>query len=295
MKPKQLTKTQAKDLMAKLGEPLREFKPLLDKDSFCNPVTFVNKYVVRKINQEWHRKAEAEVSAIQFAKIHTSIPVPEIVYWDSEFIIYKKIDGENASKIWDTLSKRTQRKIMRQVISYVEEMQKYSFDKIGSLYGIKIGKVVNTQKGPFKRFDSFIISEYDKCLNDIKLPIKETFERFRKHILNYNPKMRYVFTHGDFAKKNLLIKHNSIVGVIDWEWSGSAPAILDLEELDWCDKDLVKKSSIKQNYSQKVIDIRDMTSHTMRCAYYKDWNIKDEKAYLEDVYKQVNEIMKRYE
>ena len=79
---------------------------------------------VRQINQNWNNKAEAEVSAIKFAR-KIGIPAPDIVFWDEQHIIYKKIDGENLGKIWKSLSTRQKRNYMRQTIKFVEKMQKH--------------------------------------------------------------------------------------------------------------------------------------------------------------------------
>jgi RIO-like serine/threonine protein kinase len=283
MKPKHLTRSQAKELLRKISEDLKYFKPIKDKDSFCNPCTFVNDYVVRQVNPIWPDKAEAEVCAINFAR-KIGIPAPEIIWWDKNFIIMKRIHGKPLSLIWKNLEKKAKRVYMKQIVGYVELMQKNKFNKIGSLYLKGIGKNVNVQKGPYKRFDDFILDEYDKNVGDIKDISKQVFIEFRKRIKGYAPRVRFVFTHGDLGLKNILVAEGKIAGIIDWEWAGSYPPVNDSEEISgYCDKDIIQNSKLRKKYPKKLMDILYMNSYAMCAAYYKSWNIKKECRYIKEI------------
>lgn len=293
MKPKHITRSKAKALLKNLGEDLDYFKPIIDKDSFCNPCTFANKYVIRQVNTNWPNKAEAEACAINFAR-KMGIPSPEIIYWDKNYIIYKKIEGKNLSKIWKGLDKTEKRKYMKQTITYLEKMQTRTFKKIGSIYEKGIGKNVDTQKGPYENFDKFLLDEYNRNVKNIKLPIRKKFQVFKKKLIGYNPKIKFVFSHRDLVPKNILVNKGKIVGIIDWEWAGSFPQIYDNYELkEWCDEDLLKKSNLKKNYPNKFIDMVKVTSYAMVFAYYKDWNIPNEKKYLSEEENKLDLILRK--
>jgi serine/threonine protein kinase len=283
MKPNHITKTEAKRILAKIGESIRYFKPIKDPDSFCNPCSFLNGYVLRQVSPIWPNKAEAEVYAIDFAK-QLGIPVPKILYWDKEYILMEKAPGKNLAKIWENLDRKQKRQYMKQVISYLEFMQKRRSDLIGSLYADGVGKSVDLQKGPYSSFRDFFLDDYDKRINDVKLPVKSKFKSFRSSMSSYNPKVNFVFSHGDLSLKNIFVKNGKITCIIDWEWAGFYPQITDyLEIREWCDKDLIEKSKLRTKYPKKLMNYISISSSAMCFACYKSWNIKDEKKYLQDL------------
>lgn len=47
-------------------------------------------------------------------------------------------------------------------------------------------------------------------------------------VMGERPARAHVLVHGDFLPKNLVVRDGRVVGVIDWEFAGSAPPAFDL-------------------------------------------------------------------
>lgn len=294
MKPKHITKTKATKVLANIGEELIYFKPIIDDDSFCNPSSFVNNYVLRQVNQIWPDKSKAEVSAIKFAQ-KIGVPVPKIYYYDDKHILMEKAKGERLDKIWDSISSKEKKSYMKHMIKIVENMHQHKSKQIGSLFGEEIGKCIDTQKGPYKDFKEFYLSDYDKRVKYITHPIKKEFVNLREKISeNLNFELDSVFSHQDLGLKNIFGKNSKITCIIDWEWGGFFPEIYDFKELEnWCDKEMLKQSKLHKEYPQKLLDYFQLSSLAMRFAYYKEWNIKDEEKYVKELEKEAAKLFSK--
>lgn len=106
MKPKHITRKEASEVLDNIDEELNYFKPIEDVDSFCNPSSFVNNYVLRQVNQIWPDKSKAEVSAIKFAQ-KIGVPVPKIYYYDVFQLEPIGVSTTYKSKIFKDFSKST--------------------------------------------------------------------------------------------------------------------------------------------------------------------------------------------
>ncbi|RAH70030.1 uncharacterized protein BO66DRAFT_438735 [Aspergillus aculeatinus CBS 121060] len=63
------------------------------------------------------------------------------------------------------------------------------------------------------QFNTFILEDL------VKLP--EVLQHYAKHVLTDNHEI--VFTHGDFAPRNILVEGDRVTAVLDWEDAGWYP------------------------------------------------------------------------
>lgn len=296
MKPEHIKRKEAVEVLSKINEELIYFEPIVDHDSFCNPSSFVNSYVLRQVNPLWPDKAEAEASAMKFAD-KIGLPVPKIYYYDAKYILMEKAKGTRLDKVWDELSLDEKRSYMKDMISIVESMQKHKSGFIGSLFGEKVGKCIDFQKGPYTSFKEFFLEDYNKRVNSIKHPLKKEFAKFRKKAeeeLDFE--VESVFCHSDLGLKNLFGEKGKITCIIDWEWSGFYPWIYDFQTLkEWCDYDLLKNSGLNKSYPTKLKDFNDLSSLAMQFAYYHEWNIKDEKKFVKELELKAKKLFQKIE
>lgn len=169
---------------------------------------------------------------MEFVRQHTTIPVPKVYsafkYRGRVYIVMQRVDGTTAAHNWHVRTEESRLKILSQLKSMVEQLQKLqSPDGIG---------VANIDRGPifdgrlpkqfhWGPFDS--ISEFHTALidgQDLTMASNETFPELQDLALFYNqPWPNSVFTHGDLSSLNILCKQDSVVALIDWETAGWLP------------------------------------------------------------------------
>ncbi|KAJ7494831.1 kinase-like domain-containing protein [Mycena galericulata] len=169
---------------------------------------------------------EAEV--IRYIRKRTSIPTPPIVISATgildHFMVMKRIDGEPLDVVWVGMKKEQQQKIihqLRDIIAQLRALRPPDPSAISGLYGrqCKDARVASMVPfGPFKNeseFNDFLVK-----IGQGNFPPDPFFDETRKLMRDTH---RIVFTHGDFAPRNILVRGDEVVGLVDWEHSGWYP------------------------------------------------------------------------
>ncbi|KAF1845084.1 uncharacterized protein K460DRAFT_354938 [Cucurbitaria berberidis CBS 394.84] len=84
----------------------------------------------------------SEVATMEFARTVLDIPVPKVLVWSAtdqnpvqaEYIIMEEAKGSQLHEVWQDLSLRTKRDIIREFIDVERKLLSVSFEKLGSLY-----------------------------------------------------------------------------------------------------------------------------------------------------------------
>lgn len=159
---------------------------------------------------------------MRFIAANTSIPVPQVYEQGSEpvpSITMDYIEGDRLDKVWNGLPEEQKLGIADQLKGILSELRSLKGQYIGSLHRRKAidGRRFDFEGGPFDseiEFNDFLLSDTlsstPKILRDIALRSLRT-----DHEL--------VFTHGDFAPRNIIVKCGRVVGLLDWEYSGWYP------------------------------------------------------------------------
>ncbi|KAK3053875.1 hypothetical protein LTR09_005155 [Extremus antarcticus] len=87
-------------------------------------------------------KTESEVATLEYAKVHTLVPVPGVVAFDSstenalgfEWILMEKVPGIRLQDAWPSMSQESKEALTTEVAGMMMSLQLSSFDSIGSLY-----------------------------------------------------------------------------------------------------------------------------------------------------------------
>lgn len=176
-----------------------------------------------------------EASAMRFVAQHTSVPVPKIYCaftrkgWT--YIVMERINGEMLGSRWVKRSDKSKAEILQQLKRFVDELRKIPpSPEQGQQQG-----VCNVDGGP---------------IWDCRLPGKsmrhgpfESVHSFHRYLRNgsvagpnHYPEVSElinlqegawpppVFTHGDLSSLNILVRGDTIVGIIDWETAGWYPS-----------------------------------------------------------------------
>ncbi|KLO06344.1 hypothetical protein SCHPADRAFT_838187 [Schizopora paradoxa] len=92
-------------------------------------------------------KMESEVATLKYLAEKTSVPVPTVIFWNSdadnavgaEYMFISKVPGVSATSIWSEMPIDKKKNLVRQVAENLMKLWSLRFDAIGSLYLDKDG------------------------------------------------------------------------------------------------------------------------------------------------------------
>lgn len=87
-------------------------------------------------------KTESEVATLKYVKEHTTVPVPDVIAYDSsadnalgfEWILMSKVIGITLEDAWDSMSQAAKESLTTDLARMVMSLQTRSFGMMGSLY-----------------------------------------------------------------------------------------------------------------------------------------------------------------
>ncbi|GAW24519.1 hypothetical protein ANO14919_141060 [Xylariales sp. No.14919] len=174
----------------------------------------------------------AEAETMKFVRNNTSIPVPEVynAYKDDESghtrIIMEFIDGVELEEAWDAYSVTEKESVITQLRGYMEELRQIKGTFIGAVDGSWCDDHFFDGDcggyGPFKDEDDFnagIVKALKQGKSPVPTHISMTCEMFLEVMKGHE----IVFTHNDFAPRNILVQGSKVVAVVGWELAGYYP------------------------------------------------------------------------
>ncbi|KAH3953589.1 hypothetical protein HBI24_120970 [Parastagonospora nodorum] len=166
-----------------------------------------------------------ERPALELAAKH-GLPVPH-VYGAGEidggaFIKMDYIEGDSLDQVWHEMTVEERGSICQQLRDILTTMRSIPWKTklIGSCAGGKARdcrRYTDYSGGPFKDETEFNSSFYFDLLENTPSPIRRALHQ---QIRNDH---RIVFSHGDIAQHNILVKDGEITGLLDWENAGWYP------------------------------------------------------------------------
>ncbi|XWW94770.1 hypothetical protein V2A60_002718 [Cordyceps javanica] len=162
-----------------------------------------------------------EAFALQFVKEHTTIPVPDVVSSDWDRITMTFIEGLTLQQAWPVLTQDERSTILNELRGYITQLRALTGTRLGRLDGQGVAEFHHWLVRPPKRLDSQ--SMY--------------WHQITTQLSNDYP---VVFTHGDIAARNIIVRDGHIAALLDWEYAGWYPeywdyvfAIRGLDNIDW--------------------------------------------------------------
>jgi aminoglycoside phosphotransferase (APT) family kinase protein len=159
---------------------------------------------------------------MRFIAANTNIPIPR-VYEDTSAlensITMEYIPGESLDKVWGTLLEEQKLALADELKQVLSELRGLKGQYIGAL---NRGQAMDVRKfdlvgGPFDTESAF----NDFLLSDTFKAIPTVFRDMASRSLRTDHEI--VFTHGDFAPRNIIVKDGKLAAIIDWEFSGWYP------------------------------------------------------------------------
>ena len=167
---------------------------------------------------------------MRFIAKNTTIPVPKVycafARKGNVYILMERLDGEILGKGWVHRPMESQTNVLDQLRSMIQEMRQLPAPGPG-ISNVDGGPLFDCRlPGPVTRFGPFSdIQEFHKHL-------RQDFQYHPNNKPEINELLRLqqdcsnpsVFTHGDLSSLNVLVRGDSIVGIIDWETAGWLPS-----------------------------------------------------------------------
>lgn len=183
----------------------------------------------------------AEADTLRFIREYTSIPVPRVYAADRAFgrtyCLMEEVKGaEELHFVWRELSAKHRGLVLDQLRDVIRQLRSLRpppcvlSGAICSLYNeaTRDSRIASAPPlGPFPNEAAF---------NDRLIKASELF--LGDDILSdIRPRMRedhrIVFTHGDLAPRNIMVRGHRIVAILDWEESGWYPEHWELVKALW--------------------------------------------------------------
>ncbi|KAK4152943.1 kinase-like domain-containing protein [Chaetomidium leptoderma] len=241
---KEMTKQdRTKALYGDSPPPPRQPAPYPDGEIIyhCN-----NRYVYTTYGHGMGAKDHPnEALALRFVKANTTIPVPEVVSSDWDRITMEYVDGQTLKQAWPVLTSDERSNIIAELRGYIAQLQTLGDISAGRLDGISIGRldgqgvvlpsIITRSGGPFGT-----LTELHEWL--VRPPKRRTAQSIHWHQITSQLGADYpvVFTHGDLAARNILVRNGRIVAILDWEYAGWYPeywdyvfALCGMDNIDW--------------------------------------------------------------
>jgi aminoglycoside phosphotransferase len=204
------------------------FRPWLDavilnQTSACRVLLYPDSTVI-KIGK---RVTLDESSAMKVAA-ELGLPVPRVHEAgtgsvDGEiFIRMDFMPGERLDSVWPTMTEEEKKGICGQLRGILTSMR--SLSRGTALIGSCLGGAARDcrlytdyRDGPYHDEETFNSSFYFDLVKTIPVPIRTAlFQQLRNN-------HRIVFSHGDLAQHNILVKNGRITALLDWEYAGWYP------------------------------------------------------------------------
>lgn len=193
---------------------------ILDKNIGSTIVKINSKLVVKY----GKRVKEEEANIMKYLKENTSVPVPDVkkVYKKDNitYIVMEYIEGKTLEEIILNLDNESFEKIIKEIKKYLNEIRNIKGNKLGSINNKPYDNCLFQDPKPTKMFLN--IEQFnDYWINKVKNIMPDHHILAIKNVIPNNRGI--VFSHGDLTTKNIIIKDNKIVSIIDWELAGLYP------------------------------------------------------------------------
>ncbi|KAG6855869.1 hypothetical protein H0H87_009823 [Tephrocybe sp. NHM501043] len=181
-----------------------------------------------------------EADALRYIRQHTSIPVPCVkasaTYGEYTFTLMERVRGMPLMGVWPDLDDQQRLHVVAQLRDILVQLQRLTPPPditpgtISSLYGHAIRDSRISSMNPFGPYSS------ESQFNDRLLEAADMFmdrglsEPIRARMRDNH---RIVFTHGDFAPRNIIMRGDIVAAIVDWEESGWLPEHWELVKARW--------------------------------------------------------------
>ena len=175
----------------------------------------------------------AEAESITYIRNSTTIPVPKILDAynkdGNNYIIMEYVDGVLLKDVLDHMPSAEKSIILFELRDYICQMRQLPTPTAVLIGSVDGGPAIDRRQsgsatgGPFRSEHDF--NEWQLAQLRAEVPASRRDIYVGLHMDDH----RVVFTHGDLAPHNVIVKDGHVKAIIDWKFSGWYP-----EHWDYC-------------------------------------------------------------
>ncbi|KAJ7209180.1 kinase-like domain-containing protein [Mycena pura] len=185
------------------------------------------------------------------------------------------VEGKELEAVWHDLQPVDLLSIMHQLRDYIGQLRMLVPPRPGAIEALdgnacKDFRIRTDPFGPFSsvaEFQTFLGRDW---LMENKLAEYEEFVPALQRCASRS--YRTVFTHCDLAPRNILVKGQHIVAIVDWEMGGCYPEYWEYTQAFFSNMgypkgfwELFEKEAVPQKYPDELITERCLASEFVRC------------------------------
>lgn len=178
-----------------------------------------------------------EAVALRFIKENTSIPVPKVFSCGWDRITMEYVEGETLRDAWPQLTADQRSAVLDQLKGYISQMRSLNGKVLCRIdgEGALVTGFFTRSGGPFRN-----MADFHNWLVRVPGALEPQPMFWHQVTAQLNNDHGIVFTHGDIAACNIMIRDGRIVAILDWEAAGWYPEYWDyvntmsgLDRIDW--------------------------------------------------------------
>ncbi|KAH6844687.1 kinase-like domain-containing protein [Chaetomium sp. MPI-CAGE-AT-0009] len=229
-------------------------------------------------------KSLSEIATAQYLKRFSSIPVPEIYYYDLDpdndigapVVLMERMPGRHLNKIWDDLWLESKKSVLSQIASVIAQLSSLKFNQIGSLDEHGVGPLISTcfdrPKGPFhstyEYMQSFLpapkLSDGSPVVKDPLQEARAMIEHFLANTDQACIQPPFGLIHADFDGQNMLFLDSPddsgprLTGVIDFEFAFTGPVYflyeypIFIQDVSWSKELYAENAILRAHFVQAI-------------------------------------------
>ncbi|KAH8165040.1 hypothetical protein CIB48_g3187 [Xylaria polymorpha] len=218
--------------------PLPTYEEIVAQASF-NSIVLDSGRVIVKIGEHFIVKYGKDVNFVEgenmlIVRQYTSLPIPMLYAMykhepsGNKVIIMEYIAGEVLSNCYDKLDAKHKALIGAQLRSQLRELRKIPspgvFGSLGGRPYLAYPWIFKKSVGPFHSatdfLEAYFNAQFPEARNGGRPGIEELKSQFLELSKNHNAP---VFTHADLQDKNIILRKDGSICIIDWESSSYSP------------------------------------------------------------------------
>ncbi|KAF9518791.1 hypothetical protein BS47DRAFT_1375256 [Hydnum rufescens UP504] len=154
---------------------------------------------------------------MDFVARHTAVPVPKVYDLfsgrlhgskDVLHLVMEYVPGVELERLWGRMEEEDRLEIVQQLRGYISELRRLKPPRPGAVESVysRPCQQQTIRSEPFGPFPS--VKEFQRFLELERTAVRE---------------YTTTFTHGDIAPRNIIVRGNKIVAILDWESAGWYP------------------------------------------------------------------------
>lgn len=168
-----------------------------------------------------------ELDGLKYVAQHTSIPIPRVHRTHGIdgrlFIEMEYIQGATLGDIWASIEKEKKEEIIQQIAAYIHQLLLLEPPEKGIVGSANLGPGLDYRVG-YRLFGPFSsIDNFHSFLRG-QIPLEDSTKVYSEVVTKCHTRQyRTCFTHADICLRNIIVRDDGVVVLVDWQFAGWYP------------------------------------------------------------------------